>query len=252
MGYEMIKNYRIWVISILLIAAPRLLIAEAIVNIEDMRREGEIGFFTSVSLALSASRGNKVRDSLSAQIRFDNNTDRYDSFLVLKKDERKTNTVKWNDATMAHARFVLKNDSIYDVEMFVQHSKNPFRRYLQRDVLGAGARITMNDQARLGLGVLSENEEDLNNLKTRTERLASYFHNDYEISENTDFNLTVYYQPSLDSGEDFKASVIGALDFKVNEKFKVTLQYNTFYDSRPPATAVKRDEGIATNFSYSF
>ena len=112
----MIKNCRIWIISILILASPRLLIAEAIVNIEDMRREGEIGFYTSVSLALSASRGNKIHDSISAQIRFDNNTDRYDSFLVLKKDESKNNKVKWDDAAMAHARFVLKNESIDDVE----------------------------------------------------------------------------------------------------------------------------------------
>lgn len=237
---------------ILLLGLPNLVIADAIVNIEDMRREGDIGFFTSMSLAISASRGNKIRDSLSAQIRFDNNTERYDSFLVLKKEERKTNTIKWNDSTLAHARFVLKNDSIYDLEMFLQHGKNPFLRYLQRDVAGAGARITVNDHARLGVGLLSENEEDLSGLTTRTERLATYFHDDYEISENMDFNLTMYYQPSIDESEDFKASLIGALDFKMNEKFKVTLQYNTFYDSRPPPTAVKRDEGIATNFSYSF
>ena len=93
---------------ILLLGLPNLVIADAIVNIEDMRREGDIGFFTSMSLAISASRGNKIRDSLSAQIRFDNNTERYDSFLVLKKEERKTNTIKWNDSTLAHARFVLK------------------------------------------------------------------------------------------------------------------------------------------------
>ena len=153
---------------------------------------------------------------------------------------------------MAHARLVLKNDSIYDLEMFLQHGKNPFLRYLQRDIVGAGARITVNDHARLGLGVLSENEEDMNQLKTRTERLATYFHDDFEVSENMDFNLTVYYQPAVEKNEDFKASLIGALDFKMNEKFKVTLQYNTFYDSRPPITALKRDEGIATNFSYSF
>jgi len=36
MEYKMIKNYRIWIFSILLLIAPRLLIAEAIVNIEDM------------------------------------------------------------------------------------------------------------------------------------------------------------------------------------------------------------------------
>ena len=85
-------------------------IADAIVNIEDMRREGDIGFFTSLSLAFAASRGNKIRDSLSAQIRFDKNTETYDSFLVLRKDERKTNTIKWSDATMIHGRFVLKNE----------------------------------------------------------------------------------------------------------------------------------------------
>ncbi len=227
-------------------------IADAIVNIEDMRREGDIGFFTSLSLAVSASRGNKIRDSLSAQIRFDKNTETYDSFLVLKKDERKTNTIKWSDATMIHGRFVLKNDTIYDLEMFAQRSENPFFRYLQRDVIGAGARITVNEHARLGLGVLTEDEEDMNNLRTKTERIASYFHDDFEVSENMDFNLTIYYQPSIDSTDDYKASLIGALDFKMNEKFKVTLQYNTFYDSEPPVTALKRDEGIATNFSYSF
>jgi len=243
------KQLILWFI---LMALPQFAASDAIVNIEDMRREGDIGFFTSVSLAVSASRGNKIRDSLSAQVRFDKNTDRFDSFLVLKKEERKTNTIKWNDSTLIHGRFVLKNDSIYDIELFAQRGENPFLRYLQRDVLGGGARITLNDHARLGLGLLSEDEEDMDSLKTRTERVASYFHDDYEIAKDIDFNLTIYYQPSLNSNEDFKASVIGALDFKMNEKFKITLQYNTFYDSRPPVTAVKRDEGIATNFSYSF
>lgn len=240
------------IIFLVFLSYSQFTVADAIVNIEDMRREGETGFFTSLSLAVTASRGNKIRDSLSAQIRFDKNTDTYDSFLVLKKDERKTNTVKWSDATMIHGRFVLKNDSIYDLEMFAQRGENPFFRYLQRDVLGAGARITVNDHARLGLGFLTEDEEDMNNLRTKTERIASYFHDDYEISENMDFNLTVYYQPSIKSSDDYKSSVIGALDFKMNEKFKVTLQYNTFYDSDPPVTALKRDKGIATNFSYSF
>ena len=240
------------IILSLLLSYSQYTVADAIVNIEDMRREGDIGFFTSLSLAVTASRGNKIRDSLSAQIRFDKNTDAYDSFLVLKKDERKTNTIKWSDATMIHGRFVLKNDSIYDLEMFAQRGENPFFRYLRRDVLGAGARITVNDHARLGLGLLTEDEEDMNNLRTKTERIASYFHDDFEVSENMDFNLTIYYQPSIDSTDDYKASLIGALDFKMNENFKVTLQYNTFYDSEPPVTAVKRDEGIATNFSYSF
>ena len=70
------------IIFLILLSCSQFTVADAIVNIEDMRREGDIGFFTSLSLAVSASRGNKIRDSLSAQIRFDKNTDTYDSFLV--------------------------------------------------------------------------------------------------------------------------------------------------------------------------
>ena len=46
---------------------------QAIVNIENLRREGEVGFFTSISANLNASRGNRDRDFYSAQLRFDNN-----------------------------------------------------------------------------------------------------------------------------------------------------------------------------------
>ena len=35
---------------------------QAIVNIEELRREGEIGFFTNISAGLDASRGNRDRD----------------------------------------------------------------------------------------------------------------------------------------------------------------------------------------------
>ena len=50
-------------------------LAQAIVNIEDLRREGEVGFFTSISANLYAARGNRDRDYYSAQLRFDNNSE---------------------------------------------------------------------------------------------------------------------------------------------------------------------------------
>ena len=37
-------------------------LGQAIVNIEDLRREGEVGFFTNISANLNASRGNRDRD----------------------------------------------------------------------------------------------------------------------------------------------------------------------------------------------
>ena len=62
----------------------------------------------------------------------------------------------------------------------------------------------------------------------------------------------IYFQPSLNDFEnDYKASMILALDFKVNEDFKITMQYSSFHDSDPPMFAEKTDESISTMFSYN-
>ena len=74
-----------------------------------------------------------------------------------------------------------------------------------------------------------------------------------KISENIDLSATLYYQPSLNEYEDdFKASIITSLDFMVNENVKISLVYSGFYDSAPPMNAIKHDEKLTTNFSYSF
>ena len=71
-------------------------------------------------------------------------------------------------------------------------------------------------------------------------------------TENIFLKPTVYYQPGIDDFEnDYKASIILALDFNVNENFKITMQYSSFHDSDPPMLAEKADESISTMFSYN-
>jgi putative salt-induced outer membrane protein YdiY len=73
-----------------------------------------------------------------------------------------------------------------------------------------------------------------------------------ELAENIALKPTIYFQPSIDDFEnDYKASIILALDFKVNENFKITMQYSSFHDSDPPMLAEKTDESISTMFSYN-
>ncbi len=256
-GREMLRNllksYRLgFLLLLLVVISPQWVAAQGIVNIEDLRREGQIGFFSSLSLALSGIRGNDKRDNYSIEARFDKNTTDIDSFFIAQKSKNKRFETVQSDSSMLHARVVFKNDSKYDPEIFIQQTKNPFLRYHQRDIFGAGARITMNDHARIGLGLLTENEEDMNAIKTRTQRITSYFHDDYEVAENIDFNVTMYYQPSIDSTKDYKASILGSFDFKINDNIEISLEYNTFFDSMPPATAVKRDEALATKLTYYF
>ena len=228
------------------------LLGQAIVNIEDLRREGQIGFFTSISANLNASRGNRDRDFYSAQLRFDNNSEGAESFLILQQSERKSDDKSIDESTFIHGRYILVGDEAVNWELFAQYSENPFRNYKKRSVLGGGLRYELSKSARLGAGILNEDETDLTGRSKTTERLGFYLHNSFEVAENISFKPTLYFQPSLDDFEnDYKASMILALDFKVNENFNIKMQYSSFHDSDPPLLAEKSDESISTMFSYN-
>ena len=228
------------------------ILGQAIVNIEDLRREGEVGFFTNISANLNASRGNRDRDFYSVQLRFDNNSEDAESFLILQQSERKSNDKLMDESTFMHGRYIFVGEEASNWEVFAQYSENPFRNYKKRSVLGGGLRYELSDSARLGVGLLNEDETDLTGKSKTTERLGFYIHNSFEVAENIFLKPTVYFQPGIDDFEnDYKASIILALDFNVNENFKITMQYSSFHDSDPPMLAEKTDESISTMFSYN-
>ena len=227
-------------------------LGQAIVNIEDLRREGEVGFFTNISANLNASRGNRDRDFYSVQLRFDNNSEDAESFLILQQSERKSNDKLMDESTFMHGRYIFVGEEASNWEVFAQYSENPFRNYKKRSVLGGGLRYELSDSARLGVGLLNEDETDLTGKSKTTERLGFYIHNSFEVAKNIFLKPTVYFQPGIDDFEnDYKASIILALDFNVNENFKITMQYSSFHDSDPPMLAQKTDESISTMFSYN-
>mgnify|MGYP001989069469 CR=1 FL=1 len=224
---------------------------QAIVNIEDLRREGQIGFFTNISANLNASRGNRDRDFYSLQLRFDNNSPSTESFLIMQQSERKSNDIVMDKSKFIHGRYIFIGEDAIHWEMFAQYSENPFRNYKKRSVLGGGLRFELSKSGRLGAGLLNEEETDLTGKSKTTERLGFYLHTDFDIAENISFDPTIYFQPSIENFEnDYKASMILALDFKVNENFKIRMQYSSFHDSDPPLLAEKTDDSISTMFSY--
>jgi putative salt-induced outer membrane protein YdiY len=227
------------------------LLGQAIVNIEELRREGEIGFFTNISAGLDASRGNRDRDYYKLRIRFDNNSEDAESFLIMQQTERKSNDNVIDKSKFIHGRYILIGEDALHWEVFAQYSENPFRNYKKRSVLGGGLRFELSESGRLGAGLLNEEETDLTGQAKTTERLGFYLHTDFDIAENISFDPTIYFQPSIENFEnDYKASMILALDFKVNENFKIRMQYSSFHDSDPPMLAEKTDDSISTMFSY--
>ena len=226
--------------------------SEAIVNIEDQRNEGKVGFFTKIGFQLSGSRGNEDRDFYSFNLRIDKNTENIESFLIAQTSERKKNEIKTSDSNFFHGRVIFLNKTRFSTEFFAQRSENPFRTYFQRDVLGFGTRISLDDLTKIGIGILTEDEEDLQGVELNTERFSMYFTDQYSLAENVDLLLTAYFQPSLNDTDDYKASILASLNFSVNENVSISLQLNSFYDSRPPQFAENQDEQLSTEFSYSF
>ena len=201
---------------------------------------------------MSFSRGNRNRDSFSLQSSIDYNVEDLETFFVVKRSQKQINKKNYDSATLAHLRLNFLFEKDPSLETFIQYSKNPFRRFNKRELIGLGARFNLENDLKAGVGVMNEDEEDLSGITDNTLRLSSYFHSEFLIDENIIFDLSGFLQPSLNSFSDYKATLIGQFDFHINENFKISLQYNTFYDSKPPSNAVKKEEGFATVFSYNF
>ena len=244
------KTSKLFLLIFLLI--PSFIYSEAIVNVEDLRRDGEKGFFANLSGSLNFSRGNRNRDSFSIQSSLDYNIDNLETFFVVKRSQKKINKNNYDSATLAHLRLNFLFDKDPSLETFIQYSKNPFRKFNKRELIGLGARFNLENNFKAGIGIMNENEEDLSAISDNTLRLSSYFHSEFLIDENIVFDLSAFLQPGISSFNDYKATLIGQFDFHVNDNFKISLQYNTFYDSKPPSNAVKKEEGFATVFSYNF
>ena len=244
------KTSKLFLLIFILI--PSFIYSEAIVNVEDLRRDGEKGFFANLSGSLNFSRGNRNRDSFSIQSSLDYNIDNLETFFVVKRSQKKINKSNYDSATLAHLRLNFLFDKDPSMETFIQYSKNPFRKFNKRELIGLGARFNLENNFKIGIGIINENEEDLSAISDNTLRLSSYFHSEFLIDENIVFDLSAFLQPGISSFNDYKATLIGQFDFHVNDNFKISLQYNTFYDSKPPSNAVKKEEGFATVFSYNF
>ena len=251
-GLEYLLRKQSKFILIFALFSSSFIFSEAIVNVEDLRRDGEKGFFANISGSLSFSRGNRNRDSFSIQSSLDYNVEDLETFFVVKRSQKKINQRNYDSATLAHLRLNFLFDDDPSLETYIQYTKNPFRKFNKRELIGLGARFNLENNFKAGIGVMNEDEEDLLWVTVDTFWLYSYFHSEFLIDENIVFDLSAFVQPSLSSFSDYKATLIGQFDFHVNENFKISLQYNTFYDSKTPSTAVKKEEGFATVFSYNF
>ena len=120
---------------------------------------------------------------------------------------------------------------------------------------GAEAIETFSDLEKLKLGVslFNENEESLNGIRKKTDRINLYLFK--EIIDNNDSSLsfTTFVQPSINEfSDDYKYTFSASYKILISEKFSIKFKLSESYDSDPPDSAEESDQAFITSFNYSF
>ena len=239
-------------LSSILIAGQ--LIAAPIVDIEDIRRSGEIGNYKDLSFALSGSRGNEDRDDIDLSISFFNNSLNTEKLFVYEKSERTKDDLIEDESSFIHARILWKNDNkSYDFETYFQNSENPFQSYKQREIYGFGLRFSDLKQLKLGVSLLNENEESLSGIRKKTDRINLYLFKEIINNNDSSLSFTTFVQPSINEfSDDYKYTFSASYKILISEKFSIKFKLSESYDSDPPDSAEESDQAFITSFNYSF
>ena len=228
--------------------------AAPIVDIEDIRRSGEVGNFKDLSFALSGSRGNENRDDIDLSLSFVSNNLNSEKLFVYEKSERTKDDLIEDESSFMHARILWKNaNKPFDFETYFQNSENPFQRYKKREIYGFGLRFSDLKKLKLGLSLLNENEKSLSDITKKTDRINIYLFKKVNFENNTSVSLTTFIQPSINEiSDDYKYSFSASYRINISEQFSIKFKLSESYDSDPPDLADESDQAFVTSFNYSF
>ena len=228
--------------------------AAPIVDIEDIRRSGEVGSFKDLSFALSGSRGNENRDDIDLSLSFVNNNLNSEKLFVYEKSERTKDELVEDESSFMHARILWKNtDKPFNLETYFQNSENPFQRYKKREIYGFGLRFSDLKKFKLGLSLLNENEKSLSDITKKTNRINIYLFKKFNFENDTSLSITTFVQPSIDEiSDDYKYSISASYRINISEQFSIKFKLSESYDNDPPDFADESDQAFVTSFNYSF
>ncbi len=244
------KTFFVFVISFLISTIH----ASPIVDIENVRKSGEVGKFRSIAFAFSGSRGNEDRNDLEINLSLANNSEKIERLFIFERSERDKDDITEDESTFLHARLLRQlNNKTFDFETYIQSSENPFQSYKSRNLVGAGLRFSELEKLLLSISLLHEDEESLLGIKKKTQRASVYLFKDFNFKNKSFVSISTFLQPSIkDFREDYKYSLSLNYSIPVSEQFVINFKLSESFDNDPPDLAKKSDQSFITSFSFSF
>ena len=246
----MMKKIKIF--SIITVTFFSCSIFSQIIDIETSRIENFVGIKTSINLGFDGSSGTVDRTNYSLGARIDLNSENWNRFLIFNYSRREKDENINEDNTFIHLRFARKLTTLLAVEFFIQSNEKPLEKIEERNLIGAGVRISPLKDLRLGIGLFDETEKRINLNERNTTRLNTYLNYLLKISENTSLNSLIYFQPDIEDFSEIRSLLRLNLRVKALENFFININYEYVHDSSPPLGTDKKNSIYGVKLSYEF
>ncbi len=238
--------------------------AAAIVGTESLHLgPPQQGFNGKVELAVSGASGNTDKSEFAADTRLEWAYGQHTSFVVGSYSRGEVSDVVNTEKSFLHLRQVFQQTPFLAWEGFAQGERDEFARLSARRLIGGGSRLTLLEQSPdramfFGLGAMLVGEtttEQVGTTDAGSERLwraNTYLVLKYRIQETVTLINSIYYQPALRGGSDYRLLDTLTLQVKLADRLALQLSLNVTHDSRPPETIENTDVVYRTGLSWSF
>lgn len=215
----------------------------AIINIEELRMdETQPGWAVSSTLDFSGKRGNLSEDqfTLNGGVQWNRDDLAVKNLVLFTVSHDRAESVTYSEDYFLHVRHTREATERASWEMFVQYQEEPLNNDYKRQLIGSNARFRIESfviNGYFGAGVMYEERfvspAPLGRIERDDWRFNFYLNSRHELSENADFALSFYVQPSVDDLGDIRSVINMGLTSRITRLFSLTLDLNYSHESEP-------------------
>ena len=220
------------------------------------------GFRSTLGADIALESGHTELFEIGARVRFDFRRERHYTFATgeLRYGTQEGNPFR--DRMFGHLRYNYQLLPRLVAEAFTQLQRDRFARLQLRVLAGGGLRIRYFNRKTVklfqGTTPMYEYENldqaplDHHPATVSTARWSNYLNLRLQLTEETQFNATVYVQPRFDQWSDMRVLNQAALTVHLTEAVRLVTEFRLNYDSRPPDEVESLDLALQNGVEVSF
>lgn len=234
--------------------------AQQVINVESLRKVTDSSKWTgSISLNLSLIKNTASIFSISNDFNLQYNNKKSLYLLVSDFNLQRLSGNSFVNNGSQHFRYNLKLSESIKLEAFLQGQYDEVSDITFRGLIGVGPRFKLSkkDNYRFYLGTLCMYEYEESNTATqsiylRDFRGSVYF--SFSIYPNPNIAIvgTTYYQPLLDTLNDYRISSEASVSFKIIKNLSFLTTFVYMYDAFPVVNIPKTQYQLTNGIVYSF